>query len=59
MLEIGWDWFGGRKARGKNVVRYVPAGQAPFEHEPLAGHALFKRLAEKCADEVIKLTRWE
>jgi len=44
---------------GKNVVRYVPAEQAPFVQEALDGYALFKRLAEEYADEVIKHTRRE
>jgi len=44
---------------GKNVVRYVPAEQAPFVQDALDGYALFKRLAEEYADEVIKHTRRE
>ena len=44
---------------GKNVVRYVPAEEAPFVEEAIEGYALFKRLAESYADEVIERTRRE
>ena len=44
---------------GKNVVRYIPAEQAQFLQQALDGYALFKRLPEEYADEVIKHTRRE
>ena len=44
---------------GKNLVRYVPAEQAQFLQQALDGYALFKRLAEEYADEVIEQTRRE
>ncbi len=43
----------------RNVVRYVPAGQAEFVQEAIQGYALFKKLSEQYADEVIKQTRRE
>lgn len=44
---------------GKNVVRYVPAGEAKFVKGAIGGYELFKKLAEQYADEVIRQTRAE
>ncbi|MBI2433215.1 MAG: hypothetical protein HYV26_10120 [Candidatus Hydrogenedentes bacterium] len=44
---------------GKNVVRYVPAGQAEFVKEAIEGYEFFKRLAEQYVDEVVRHTRAE
>jgi hypothetical protein len=45
--------------QGRNVVRYVPAEQAPFVQKAIEGYALFMKLAEQYADEVIRQTRRE
>lgn len=42
---------------GKNVVRYVPAGEAKFVKNAIEGYELFKKLAEQYADEVVRQTR--
>lgn len=42
---------------GKNVVRYVPAEEAKFLIDAIAGYKLFTELAELYADEVIRQTR--
>jgi hypothetical protein len=42
---------------GRNVVRYVPAERVASLQEAIAGHKLFKKLAEAYADEVIRRTR--
>jgi hypothetical protein len=47
-------WQGGR-----NVVRYVPAGETDFVREAIAGYQQFIQLAEQYADEVIRQTRRE
>lgn len=44
---------------GKNVVRYVPAGEAAFVSEAIKGYELFRKLAEEYADEVVRQTRAE
>ena len=44
---------------GRNVVRYVAREQASFVQEAIDGYALFIKLAEKYADEVIRQTRRE
>ena len=44
---------------GRNVVRYVPAEQAAFVEKAIDGYALFMRLAQQYADEVIRQTRRE
>lgn len=44
---------------GKNVVRYVPKGEAEALKTDIAGYQLFKKLAEQYADEVIKKSRHE
>ncbi len=44
---------------GRNQVRYVPAEQAPFVQKAIEGYALFMKLAEQYADEVIEQTRKE
>jgi len=42
---------------GRNEVRYVPRDQAAQFHKDIAGYQLFIRLAERYADEVIRMTR--
>lgn len=44
---------------GRNVVRYVPAGETGFVKDAIEGYELFRRLAEQYADEVIRQTRAE
>ena len=44
---------------GKNVVRYVPAGETGFLKQAIDGYQAFTKLAEQYADEVIKQTRSE
>ncbi len=44
---------------GKNVVRYVPAGEADFLQEAIDGYHAFMKMAEQYADEVIAKTRRE
>lgn len=44
---------------GKNVVRYVPADEAKFVTDAIAGYKLFTELMERYADEVIRQTRAE
>lgn len=44
---------------GKNVVRYVPAGEAKFVTNAIEGYERFRKLAEQYADEVIRQTRTE
>lgn len=44
---------------GKNVVRYVPAGEAKFVKDAIEGYERFRKLAEQYADEVIRQTRAE
>lgn len=44
---------------GRNVVRYVPAGETDFVREAIAGYQQFIQLAEQYADEVIRQTRRE
>ncbi len=44
---------------GRNVVRYVPAGQKDFVQEAIDGYNEFMRLAEQYANEVIRQTRRE
>ena len=45
-------WRGAR-----NVTRYVAPGQVIALREAIRGYALFRRLAEQYADEVIRRTR--
>ena len=45
-------WQGGR-----NVVRYVPAHQAPALRVAIEGYKLFMKLAEQYADAIIRRTR--
>ena len=47
-------WQGGR-----NVVRYVPADRVASLQEAIDGYALFRKVAEEYADEVIERTRAE
>jgi hypothetical protein len=42
---------------GRNVVRYVPLDQTASVQKAIDGYALFKKLAEQYADEVIRITR--
>jgi hypothetical protein len=42
---------------GKNVVRYVPAGEAKFVTDAIEGYKLFTELVEQYVDEVIRQTR--
>ena len=42
---------------GRNVVRYVPAEQLQELQEAIDSYALFKKLSQQYADEVIRLTR--
>lgn len=44
---------------GKNVVRYVPAEEAKFVTDAIAGYKRFTELAEQYADEVVRQTRAE
>lgn len=44
---------------GRNVVRYVPAGEMGFLQEAIDGYEQFKTLAEQYATEVIKQTQRE
>jgi len=42
---------------GRNVVRYVPRDQVRALQKAIDGYALFKKLAEQYADEVIRRSR--
>ena len=44
---------------GKNVVHYVPAGEAKFVADAIAGYKLFTELAKQYAGEVVRQTRAE
>lgn len=44
---------------GRNVVRYVPANEVASLQEAIDGYALFRKLAETYADEIIRRTRQE
>ena len=44
---------------GRNVVRYVPGEKAASLQEAIDGYALFTKLAEQYADEIIRRTRAE
>jgi hypothetical protein len=42
---------------GRNVVRYVPVDKAASLQKAIDGYALFVKLAEEYADEIIRRTR--
>lgn len=42
---------------GRNVVRYVPDSEVQELQRAIDGYALFQRLAEQYADEIIRITR--
>jgi len=42
---------------GRNEVRYVPKDEVEDLKKDLAGYRLFSELAERYADEVIRITR--
>jgi hypothetical protein len=42
---------------GRNVVRYVPDSEVQELQKAIDGYALFQRLAEQYADEIIRITR--
>ena len=44
---------------GRNEVRYIPAQEVPEIKKAIAGYQLFCKLAEKYADEVIRVGRRE
>ena len=44
---------------GRNVTRYVPRGEVASLRQVIRGYALFRRLAEQYADEIIRRTRAE
>ncbi len=44
---------------GRNVVRYVPAGEVAFVQDAIDGYARFTQLSQRYADEVIEYTRRE
>lgn len=44
---------------GRNEVRYIPAQEVPEIKKAIAGYKLFCKLAEKYADEVIRVGRRE
>lgn len=44
---------------GRNEVRYVPASEAVALQKAIEGYQLFIKLAERYADEVVRLTRRE
>ncbi len=44
---------------GRNEVRYIPAQEVPEIKKAIVGYQLFCKLAEKYADEVIRVGRRE
>jgi len=44
---------------GRNVVRYVPVDKVASLQTAIDGYALFVKLAEEYADEIIRRTRAE
>ena len=42
---------------GRNVVRYVPDSEVQELQKAIDGYALFQRLAEQYADEIIRITQ--